>query len=72
MYWVMLTKLDGSSVCINLDRFDFIARSDDDKFTIISSTLSQTEEDFVMVEVLERPDDFIPVMESEKIFQKKI
>lgn len=65
MYWVMLTTPEGKYIYVNLGRFDVISRSADDTLTMIRSTLSQTEEDEVVIEVVERPDDFIPVREIE-------
>lgn len=65
MYWVKLTTPEGEAVYINLDRFDTITRSKDDTLTMIRSTLSQTEHDEVVIEVDERPDGFVPLMETE-------
>lgn len=62
MYWVPLTKTNGETIYLNLDRFDVITVGGDK--TLIISTLSQTEEDVVTVEVTEKPEDFVPLMES--------
>lgn len=68
MYWVQLTGYhDGKPVYVNLDRFDMVIITLDDdgnEMTRISSCLSSVEEDFAIMDVKERPEDFIPVMES--------
>lgn len=68
MYWVKLTRAhDQHAVYINLDRFDRIevlTDEDNKAVTLISTTLSSTEEDAVEIEVVESPEEFIPVMES--------
>lgn len=68
MYWVKLTRVyDSKIIYVNLERFDRIEAitGDDGKsMTIISTTLSTTEEDSVEIQVIETPEEIIPVMES--------
>lgn len=69
MYWVKLTRAhDGHDLYVNLERFDRIeALVDEDgkSVTLISATLSSTEEDAVEIEVVESPGSFLPLMEVE-------
>lgn len=75
MYWVMLTRArDNNFVYVNLDRFDrieIVTDEDGNKITLISTTLSSTEEDVVELEVKEKPEDFLPTIESENFSKKK-
>lgn len=68
MYWVKLTRAgDRHIIYVNLERFDRIevlTDEDDKSVTLISTTLSSTEEDAVEIEVLESPENFIPAVES--------
>ena len=68
MYWVKLTKPDGDPVWVNLDRFDkiFIGTAEDEphqEVTRLLATLSDTEDDYASVDVVEKPDEFVPVTE---------
>lgn len=68
MYWVRLTRVyDQHIIYINLSRFDRIevlTDEDNKSVTLISTTLSSTEEDSVEIEVVESPEEFLPVTES--------
>ena len=67
MYWVKLTRSNGRPVWVNLERFDTIFMTEDDdeqEVTRLVATLSETEEDSLCIDVDEKPDDFIPAMET--------
>ena len=69
MYWVKLTQPTGDPVWVNLDRFDkiLIATAEEEPHrhvTTLMATLSDTEDDYASIDVMEKPDEFLPAMES--------
>lgn len=63
MNWVKLTRAyDQQIIYVNLERFDRVEVLTDEnnkQVTVLSTTLSVTEEDSVELEVLESPEEFL-------------
>lgn len=66
MYWVKLTRPSKETIWVNLYRFDhiFLHEIDGSPLTRLVATLSETEEDHYIIDVLEDPNEFIPATES--------
>ena len=59
----MLTEPKGARIWVNLARYDKIFRTtneDDEEVTRLLSTLSDTDCDYVAVDVMEKPEEFVP------------
>ncbi|HEX8837683.1 MAG TPA: hypothetical protein VF748_12155 [Candidatus Acidoferrum sp.] len=62
MNWVKLTRPDRITVWVNLDRFDTVIAGENEDGVVtteLRATLSDTEEDHYLVEVLEAPEEFL-------------
>lgn len=62
MNWVKLTRPDRTAVWLNLDRFDTAILDeleDGEPVTRLIATLSDTEEDTLCVNVIEKPEEFL-------------
>jgi hypothetical protein len=65
MKWVFLTKVDGSKVWINIERFDMAYDSvDDDGNPCTSLVMIIAEDEFCEIHVKEKSEDILSLLEK--------